>query len=160
MSEMISGGNFVTPVEQDFNTLGFQGSMQQVLSENLGSYVVVDFVIGTSNLVTRQGVLHYVGAQFLVLYDDIYLSYIVCDMFSIKFVTFLMPGCRSADTVLLAPHASGTAAPPHQEAPAAARSDAPQQAPAQPCDPAMTPAQAAYAHAIRRPVRPVTARNA
>lgn len=169
MSEIISNGSFVTPDEQDFNTLGFQGSMQQVLSENLGSYVVVDFVIGTGNLVTRQGILYYVGAQFLVLYDDVYLSYIVCDMFSIKFVTFLMPGCRTADTVQMTPHSMGTSA--LQQLPtgtsgamnsAGPMNEAQQQAqtPSPQPDPAMTPAQAAYAHAIRRPGRPVTARNA
>lgn len=77
------------PPAQDFDTANFQGSMQEVLHENIGKYVLVDFLIGTSNLVTRQGFLYYVGTQFIVLYDSLNLRYVVCDIFSIKFVTFL-----------------------------------------------------------------------
>lgn len=80
------------PPAQDFDTANFQGSMQEVLHENIGKYVLVDFLIGTSNLVTRQGFLYYVGTQFIVLYDSLNLRYVVCDIFSIKFVTFLLPG--------------------------------------------------------------------
>ena len=54
------------PPAQDFDTANFQGSMQEVLHENIGKYVLVDFLIGTSNLVTRQGFLYYVGTQFIV----------------------------------------------------------------------------------------------
>ena len=49
MSEMgqnVMGASFSVPAAQDFNTLGFQGSMQQVLQENVGSYVVVEFLMG------------------------------------------------------------------------------------------------------------------
>jgi len=48
MSEMgqnVMGASFSVPAAQDFNTLGFQGSMQQVLQENVGSYVVVEFLM-------------------------------------------------------------------------------------------------------------------
>ena len=76
------------PPAQNFDTANFQGSMQEVLHENIGKYVLVDFLIGTSNLVTRQGFLYYVGTQFIVLYDSLNLRYVVCDIFSIKFVTF------------------------------------------------------------------------
>ena len=93
MSEM-NNGSFTVPPPQDFDTVGFQGSMQQVLQENIGSYVIVDFLIGTGNLDSRQGVLYTVASQFLVLFDDINLRYIVCDIFSVKFVTFLLPGYR------------------------------------------------------------------
>ncbi|MCH5286846.1 MAG: hypothetical protein J1E43_05465 [Christensenellaceae bacterium] len=94
MSEMVNNDRFSVPPPQDFDTVGFQGSMQQVLQENIGSYVIVDFLIGTGNLDTRQGVLYTVASQFLVLFDDINLRYIVCDIFSVKFVTFLLPGYR------------------------------------------------------------------
>mgnify|MGYP003207280018 CR=1 FL=1 len=39
------------PPAQNFDTANFQGSMQEVLHENIGKYVLVDFLIGTSNLV-------------------------------------------------------------------------------------------------------------
>ena len=94
MSEMANNGNFTVPPPQDFDTVGFQGSLQQILQENIGSYVIVDFLIGTGNLESRQGVLYDVASQFLVLFDDINLRYIVCDIFSVKFVTFLLPGYR------------------------------------------------------------------
>ena len=94
MSEMMNNGNFTVPPPQDFDTVGFQGSMQQVLQENIGNYVIVDFLIGTGNLESRQGVLYTVASQFLVLFDDINLRYVVCDIFSVKFVTFLLPGYR------------------------------------------------------------------
>ena len=65
------------PPAQDFDTANFQGSMQEVLHENIGNYVLVDFLIGTSNLVTRQGFLYYVGTQFIVLYDSLNLRYVL-----------------------------------------------------------------------------------
>ena len=90
MSEMVNmGGSFSVPPDQDFNTVTFQGSMQQVLQENVGKYVIVEFLIGTGSLTSRQGMLYYVGTQFLVLYDEFESRYVVCDIFSVKFVTFL-----------------------------------------------------------------------
>lgn len=94
MSERMNSDNFSVPPAQDFDTVGFQGSMQQVLQENIGNYVIVDFLIGTGNLESRQGILYTVASQFLVLFDDINLRYVVCDIFSVKFVTFLLPGYR------------------------------------------------------------------
>ena len=94
MSETMNNGNFTVPPAQDFDTVGFQGSLQQILQENIGNYVIVDFLIGTGNLESRQGVLYDVASQFLVLFDDINLRYVVCDIFSVKFVTFLLPGYR------------------------------------------------------------------
>ena len=94
MSEMMTNNGFTVPPAQDFDTVGFQGSLQQILQENIGNYVIVDFLIGTGNLETRQGVLYDVASQFLVLFDDINLRYVVCDIFSVKFVTFLLPGYR------------------------------------------------------------------
>ena len=70
MSEMNMNGTFTVPPDQDFDTVTFQGSMQQVLQENVGKYVIVEFLIGTGSLTSRQGMLYYVGAQFLVLYDE------------------------------------------------------------------------------------------
>ncbi|MBR4082404.1 MAG: hypothetical protein IKK21_11530 [Clostridia bacterium] len=124
MSEM-NNGNFQVPAEQSFDTESFQGSMQQVLQDNLGSYVSVDFLIGTQNFITKQGVLFWVGSQFIVLYEEANQQYVVCDIFAIKFVTFFLPGHRPGQV---------------PQTPAA---------PVYHSDPAMTPAQAAYAHATR-----------
>ena len=133
MSEMVNmSGGFTVPPDQDFNTLSFQGSMQQVLQENVGKYVIVEFLIGTGSLTSRQGMLYYVGSQFLVLYDEFESRYVVCDIFAVKFVTFL--DGREATTY---PSLDRTAAP------SSASMDAPAVA-------TMSPGQAAYAHATRR----------
>ena len=140
MSEMNTGGAFTVPPDQNFDTLGFQGSMQQVLQENVGNYVIVEFLIGTNNLISRQGILYNVSTQFLVLYDEIESRYVVCDIFSVKFVTFLLPGYRPGQV-------PAATYPAEQTAPAfaATAADAPASA-----DAALTPAQAAYAYAARR----------
>ncbi len=101
MSELMQGGLQVPP-EQDFDTIGFAGSMQQLLSENLGNYVVIEFLIGSNSTTTQQGILYNVASQFVVLYDDFSLRYIVCDIFTIKFVYFYlsraMPGSPATGT--------------------------------------------------------------
>ena len=104
---------------QTFDTIGLQGSMQEVLSDNIGAFVSVEFLIGTQNIVDREGLLYYVGTGYIVLLQE-NGDYIVCDVFSIKFVTFLMSRTFSRAV----------------EEPASAS--------------VMTPAQAAYAHAVRR----------
>ena len=92
MSETADG--FRVPATQNFNTETFAGSVQQVLQDNIGQYVIVDFFMGTGTLETRQGILYDVATQYIVLYDEINLHYVVCDVFSIKFVTFLLPNHR------------------------------------------------------------------
>ena len=135
MSEMTPvNGSFTVPPDQDFDTVTFQGSMQQVLQENVGKYVIVEFLIGTGSLTSRQGMLYYVGAQFLVLYDEFESRFVVCDIFSVKFVTFLE--ARSASTY---PSLDQTAL----------QGSAPADTPAVEAG-AVSPAQAAYAHATRR----------
>ena len=134
MSEMNTGGAFTVPPDQNFDTLGFQGSMQQVLQENVGKYVIVEFLIGTNGLTSRQGMLYYVGTQFLVLLDEFESRFIVCDIFSVKFVTFLEGRSASTYPTLDQTAVQGSAS---MDAPAVEAG-------------AFTPSQAAYAHAARR----------
>lgn len=65
-----------------------RGSMLQDLADNLGYYVEIDFLIGTQNIVTRGGILYAVGNNYVTLYQDLEDRYVVCDLYSIKFVTF------------------------------------------------------------------------
>ena len=121
MSENARRGGFQVPADpQSFDTVGLQGSMQEVLSDNIGAYVIVEFLIGTQNIISREGQLYYVGTGYIVLYQE-NGDFVVCDVFSIKFVTFVITRIepRTADE------------------PAAAHSF-------------MTPAQAAYSHAVRK----------
>ncbi len=135
MSEMVPNPtDFNVPSSQDFDTLTYQGSMQQVLQENVGKFVIVEFLIGTTGLTTREGTLYYVGSQFLVLYDQFEDQFVVCDIFSVKFVTFL-------DRAGEIPYADID-----QEA---AQSNSSADIPAKPVG-AFRPSQAAYAHATRK----------
>lgn len=70
------------------------GSMQMILASNIGEYVVVEFLIGTERLMRKQGLLYHVGTSYITLYDDRNNLFIVCDIFSIKFVYFFFPGQR------------------------------------------------------------------
>lgn len=87
-------GTITTPPQGDFDTPAFQGSMQQILSENLGQFVMIEFLIGTQAMTEKMGILYSVGRGFVVLYEELQNRYIVCDIFSIKFVTFYEPGVR------------------------------------------------------------------
>lgn len=79
------------PAGESFNTEALQGSMQQILSENIGRYVTVLFLIGTTVEEERSGYIYSVGMSFIVLNDVINRVFIVCDIFSIKFATFYYP---------------------------------------------------------------------
>ena len=96
MSQMnVPDNELNVPAAEDFNdNPAFQGSMQQFLSENIGNFVVIDFLIGTQSMTSRQGILYSVGAAFVVLYEETSNTFVVCDIFSIKFVTFYFPGQR------------------------------------------------------------------
>lgn len=148
MSETPASNGFNVPPDQDFNTVSFQGSMQQVLQENIGNYVIVEFLIGTGSLISRQGILYSVASQFLVLYDEFESRYVVCDIFSVKFVTFLLPGYRPGQI-------PATTYPSPTEAAPTFAVDAPAKAvPASAESAAVTPSQAAYAYMARRTPQP------
>ncbi len=100
--------SFVTPPQQDFNNEEMRGSMQNLLSDNLGEYVVIEFLIGTAMIVRKQGLLHSVGTSVVTLYDDTVNNYIVCDIFSIKFVYFYLPGQRPNRNYNILPNGNGT----------------------------------------------------
>ncbi len=72
----------------------YRGSLQQILADNIGDYVMVEFLIGTQNMTTRQGILYSVGVSYIILYDEQNGLYTVCDLYSIKFVTFYPEGTK------------------------------------------------------------------
>ena len=73
-------------------------TLQEIMSEALGTYVIVEFLVGTQNIVRREGVLNSVGQSWLVLYDETNDTSLLCDMYSVKFVTFFQPGVRPYQT--------------------------------------------------------------
>ena len=90
MTNADNSGSLVVPPEENFNTPAMQGSLQQFLADNLGEYVVVEFLIGTNAITRKQGVLYAVGRSVLTLYEETSQTFVVCDMFSVKFVTLLV----------------------------------------------------------------------
>ena len=85
---------FTVPPQEPFDSEEMRGSMQQALAENIGEYVVVEFLIGTAMIMRKQGILYHVGRSYVTLFDDAVRNFIVCDIFSIKFVYFYFPGDR------------------------------------------------------------------
>ena len=86
--------DFNTPTQQSFNSPDFEGQVQKVLTNNIGQYVVMEFLIGSDTIVRKQGILYFVGTSYVVLFDDVIGNYIVCDLYSIKFTYFYYPGQR------------------------------------------------------------------
>ena len=68
MNNTDNSGSLVVPPEENFNTPAMRGSLQQFLADNLGEYVVVEFLIGTNALTRKQGVLYAVGRSVVTRY--------------------------------------------------------------------------------------------
>ncbi len=101
--------NFTAPPQQSFDNKEMAGSLQRVLAQNIGEYVVIEFLIGTAQIVRKQGLMYNVATTFVVLFDDTVNNFIVCDIFSIKFVYFYFPGNRPDRNYNILPN--GTATP-------------------------------------------------
>jgi hypothetical protein len=59
---------------------------QNWLIEQIGKYIKVEFLIGTSMLIDREGILKEVGVNYIVLKESGTKDDLMCDMYSIKFV--------------------------------------------------------------------------
>ena len=95
--------NFEHPQQEDFDSEEMRGSMQMVLAQNIGNVVVIEFLIGTGGIMRKQGMLYFVGRSFVTLYDEAANNFIICDIFSIKFVYFYMPNDRPRQNFNLLP---------------------------------------------------------
>lgn len=84
------------------------GSIQRLLAANLGKEVVAEFVVGMDEIVRKAGTLYAVNTDYLVLYDDVNLVDVVCDLYSLKFISFYLPGTRP-DLARMGGGTSGTA---------------------------------------------------
>ncbi|MCM1328983.1 MAG: hypothetical protein NC253_06020 [Ruminococcus sp.] len=98
---------FRTPPQQSFDAEEMEGSIQKILAENIGNYVVVEFLIGTERINRKQGFLYHVGTSYITLYDDENENFILCDIFSVKFVYFYTPGQRPNRNFNILPHSNG-----------------------------------------------------
>ena len=59
------------------------------LASNIGKNVRAEFIIGTTQYADKQGVLSAVGVNYFVLHDVNSRTDIMCDLYSVKFVTIL-----------------------------------------------------------------------
>lgn len=62
---------------------GLTASWRSMLAQNIGKWVAADFLIGTGHLVHREGILHAVGNDYLVLCDA--GQYLSADLYAMKF---------------------------------------------------------------------------
>ena len=69
-----------TPVEN--NILYNQGW----LTTQIGKYVKIEFLIGTTMLIDREGILKEVGISYVVIEEAGTNDLVMCDIYSIKFV--------------------------------------------------------------------------
>lgn len=134
----VQPGTLVVPPTQDFTSAGLQGSIQQTLAENLGRKVACEFWVGAENMETKSGILQYVNSGTIVLYDQPSGNSVICDAYSIKFVTMYPQTQDVPDTSQeIAPKPDDATRQPATEAPQNGGQEAPQTpAPAVP-----TPAQ-------------------
>lgn len=66
-----------------------KGYIPYYLASNIGKNVRAEFIIGTNQYVDKTGVLSEVGINYFVLYDVNSRANIMCDLYSVKFVTIL-----------------------------------------------------------------------
>ena len=66
-----------------------RGYIPYYLASNIGKNVRAEFIIGTNQYVDKTGVLSEVGINYFVLYDVNSRANIMCDLYSVKFVTIL-----------------------------------------------------------------------
>jgi hypothetical protein len=59
---------------------------QDWLVRQIGKYIKVEFLIGTSMLIDREGILKEVGVNYIVLKESGTKDDLMCDLYSIKFV--------------------------------------------------------------------------
>lgn len=59
----------------------------QFLSTQIGRKIKADFLIGTNMLLDKTGILLEVGANYILINETATDDYVVCDYYSLKFVT-------------------------------------------------------------------------
>lgn len=97
-TSIVQQGTLVVPPSQDFISAALQGSIQQILAENLGKKVDCEFLVGADATEMKSGILQYVGTGYIVLYDETSGKHIICDACSIKFATLYPPQQAVPDT--------------------------------------------------------------
>jgi len=66
-----------------------RGFIPYYLASNIGKNVRAEFIVGSNQYVDKTGVLSEVGINYFVLRDVNSRTDIMCDLYSVKFVTIL-----------------------------------------------------------------------
>lgn len=59
------------------------------LASLIGRTIRAEFLVGTNSFIDRTGVLREVGVNYFVLEDTLSRQLVMCDLYSVKFVTVL-----------------------------------------------------------------------
>lgn len=89
MSEISLEGSVQLPQGEN------SGSMIRLLQANLGRQVAAEFWVGSYEIIVKCGILTAVSENYLILYDTESQTDIVCDFYSLRFVTFCTAGART-----------------------------------------------------------------
>jgi len=66
----------------------FLGSLKAMLVRNKGNYIVATFLVGTQGTVSWEGILYDVGNDYVTIYQEGRDRYIVCDIYSLRYMEF------------------------------------------------------------------------
>ena len=66
-----------------------EGYVPYFLAQNMGKSVRAEFIIGNNQYVDKTGIISEVGVSYFVLTDTGSRTRIMCDLYSVKFVTVL-----------------------------------------------------------------------
>lgn len=92
---MLNDKSFET-TDTDLSSIVFNGSMQKVLANHIGEQIIADFLVGTGNIATKNGILYDVGEKYMVIFMPQANAYVLGDIFNLKFATF--PQNKSKNT--------------------------------------------------------------
>ncbi len=67
------------------------GFIPHFLASNIGRAVRAEFIVGTSQYMDKTGIISEVGINYFVLYDTNARADVMCDLYSVKFVTLPRP---------------------------------------------------------------------
>lgn len=90
----------------------YVGSLKAMLARNKGNYIVATFLIGTQGTVSWEGVLFDVGNDYVTIYQEPRDRYIVCDIYSLKYMEFYDTRRRELCNRAAAPGGTRTAGDP------------------------------------------------
>lgn len=90
MDQQSAPTDFPLPEAGTDDMANYRDSLLEALNDSLGYYVICEFIIGTSGLTEKAGILYNVGRNSLVLQDPRRDVYTICDLYSLKFVTVML----------------------------------------------------------------------